>query len=230
MRSRIIKKLKSSEGISILYALLMFIVAAVVCAIIIAAALTSVKAVRNDFDEEQAFLTVESAEKLIEADINGGSLVFEKVTTTPCDKDKKPTGSSSVTERTDSTGLKDICRETLTNMVLAVKSAGTSQSRTGIKINAADSGEASDRLCAVEMTINMDTSYQIRAAFMQDSADELNTSRTNPIITVDFDCSEGTTSTSAPQYYKTSGGYDKVVIECTTYTWTVNKVTNVNRD
>ena len=71
-------KLNNNTGASIIFALLMMLIAAMVAAVVVSAALTGAQSVRNDYDEEQAFLTVESAERLIETDIDGGVLTLTR--------------------------------------------------------------------------------------------------------------------------------------------------------
>ena len=63
---RIRQKLNSQGGASILIALLFFLVAVMVAAVITSAALTAVKRVRDDQDAQQEYLTLQSAAKVLE--------------------------------------------------------------------------------------------------------------------------------------------------------------------
>lgn len=59
------RKLRSTDGVSLLYALMLFLVAAVVSGVILSAALTSVKVVHSDAAHTQAQLSLDSAARLV---------------------------------------------------------------------------------------------------------------------------------------------------------------------
>ena len=65
LRNRIKKKLKSDQGTSIFFGLLLFMVASILSAVMISAAVTTVKRVESDRKAEQNYLTCSSAAKLL---------------------------------------------------------------------------------------------------------------------------------------------------------------------
>ena len=69
VKEQIKKKLKSTDGVTILFALLGFMVAAMVSITIITAATSMAKRVHSDTAEEQTHLTLTSAAELVEAEM-----------------------------------------------------------------------------------------------------------------------------------------------------------------
>ena len=230
---KIRKKLNNSSGMSILFALLIFLVAVMVCSVLVAAAYTSAKAVRNDYDEEQAFLTIESAEKLIEADIDGGKLSFIE----HWEKSGDSVKEDSKTTYFVNAWLNDICRDSITEMMeeILVEDSISSPVRT-FTIEAADeknTGEASedddkeeDSLDNVEMTLTITNpaeaemtdeseKYQLTAVFTLKKDGKLN-NRTYPSVTAVFRCSVDDSKTPEADTYKTKE---------TVYTWSLFEVT-----
>lgn len=65
MKDKLGKKLNSNSGVSILIALLLFLVATMVAVVIISAALTAVKDVAGDKGQNQNYLNVNSSAKLV---------------------------------------------------------------------------------------------------------------------------------------------------------------------
>ena len=76
---KIQKKLKSNQGTSIFFGLLLFLVASILSAVMLSASVTAVKRVESDRKAEQNYLTCSSAAKLLRDAIE--STEIEKVTT-----------------------------------------------------------------------------------------------------------------------------------------------------
>lgn len=79
--NRIRKKLHSSRGASMMMALLLLLVAVMVAAVILAAASTAAASVRSDRAQQQAYLTVSSAAKLLRDSILSSSKYQKTVLT-----------------------------------------------------------------------------------------------------------------------------------------------------
>ena len=210
------EKLNNRRGVSILISLLAFLVAAMVCAVIIAAALASARAVRSDFDEEQVFLTVESAERLVENDINGGKLVMvEHWDVTDSIKD-----DSSKTCKFITAWLNDICRESIKDMAEDIIVDRHLSSTRTFTVSAVDE-DGEDSLDDVKMTLTMegdpeeDDYLSITAEFELKDGSSLK-SRTSPKLTAIFMCSSSSVDADTETYSSTE----------TTLTWTLYKVTN----
>ena len=77
--NRIKKKLKSNKGTSIFFGLLLFLVASILCTVMINASVTTVKRVESDKKAEQNYLTCSSAAKLLRDSI--ANIEIKKVTT-----------------------------------------------------------------------------------------------------------------------------------------------------
>lgn len=203
MLKKVKNKLNNNDGVSILFALLMFLVAVVVAAIIISASLTAFKSVRNDFDEEQAYLTVESAEKLIESDIDGGILkVFMRET------------SNGTEYSADTSKLNDICRETITNMVIS-KLKGAEKLGKTVTIKASSgSGDDIEKMEDVTMTLSMADNWEDGEQNCTLTADftiaTQKKNRTMPVVSVVFDCD-----------VREDAGNDAYI-----YTWKFKSITN----
>lgn len=80
---RIKKKLHSQSGASFLFALLAFLVAAVVSVTIVSAALTTVKRVNSDRESQQAQLTLISAAQFVRDEMEKTKYVKTTVTSSP---------------------------------------------------------------------------------------------------------------------------------------------------
>ena len=74
------KKLHSQRGVSFLFALLAFMVAAVVSVVIVSAALTNVKRVYSDRAAQQNHLTLTSAAQLVREEMKGTTCTITKET------------------------------------------------------------------------------------------------------------------------------------------------------
>ena len=79
---RIKKKLHSQSGASFLFALLAFLVAAMVSVTIVSAALTTVKRINNDREAQQAQLTLISAAQFVRDEMKETRYVITETTTT----------------------------------------------------------------------------------------------------------------------------------------------------
>ena len=80
LTDRIKNKLKSRKGVSILFALLAFMVAAMVAITIITAATSMIKRVHSDKAEEQTHLTLTSAAQLVETELESSTYTVETTT------------------------------------------------------------------------------------------------------------------------------------------------------
>lgn len=80
MFNRIKAKLTSKQGVSLLFALIAFLVASMVAATIVTAAITSLKRVNNDRETLQRNLTLSSAAELVRDEMLNTSLVYEETT------------------------------------------------------------------------------------------------------------------------------------------------------
>ena len=158
------KKLNSNSGVSILMALLAFLVAAMVSAVVVSAALSAAQAVRNDYDEEQAFLTVESAEKMIEQDMTNGSLK------------RSSSGSDYKADQKFR-----ICGTILNDLLESESSSGSLKGSYTISVSNDD-----HTLADVEMDFSLDPdTYDVTASFQLVDKDT-NKNNTNPTITAVF--------------------------------------------
>lgn len=82
------RKLKSQKGISILYALLLFLVCAFVAAATLTAAYNTAARSTQANKAQQAYLTVSSAAELIKAAVEEKSIAMKYITTTVESKDE----------------------------------------------------------------------------------------------------------------------------------------------
>ena len=80
--ARIKTKLNNTDGASILIALLLFLVAAMVSAVIISTAMSAFKTVHEDFDREQDYLSVSSGAKVLSKCLEDTTVTVKKETTT----------------------------------------------------------------------------------------------------------------------------------------------------
>ncbi len=80
------QKLKSERGASVVFALVTFMVAAVICAGIVNTAITNTYRIRNGRQQEQANLTVQSAAQLMKNAILGDEIQIQTLTVS-CQED-----------------------------------------------------------------------------------------------------------------------------------------------
>ena len=162
------KKLKSSSGVSILMGLLMLLVAAMVSAVLIAASLTTAMAVRTDYDDQQAYLTVSSAARLVESCLHGKKAT-KIVTTSYADEEKTIISSETEKEWTANGSFKGL-------LEAAVKQVDSTKAAyyypKDIVINA---GSGDDELEEVRMTFAMGEDYGITATFTMAESSSRNT-------------------------------------------------------
>ena len=102
---RIKKKLHSQSGASFLFALLAFLVAAVVSVTIISAAVTTVRRVNSDREAQQAQLTLDSAAQLVRDEMEETKYIITttktETTTTTIEENGTSTSTTDVTIRVD---------------------------------------------------------------------------------------------------------------------------------
>lgn len=81
MKNRILDKLRSRTGASISFALLLFLVCAVLCSVILTAATAASGRMSNMAETDQRYYAVTSAAELMKDLINGKTVKIEKITT-----------------------------------------------------------------------------------------------------------------------------------------------------
>ena len=81
MKNRIVNKVRSRTGASISFALLLFLVCAVLCSVILTAATTASGRMSNLAETDQRYYAVTSAAELMKGLINGQTVKIEKITT-----------------------------------------------------------------------------------------------------------------------------------------------------
>lgn len=102
---RLAQKLQDRRGASMLMALLLFLVAAMVSAVILAAAVSARSRVASDRAQQQTYLTVSSAAELLRGSIEGGSGDFQtREVTLYYDRSKQHIYRPVSNTRTDATG------------------------------------------------------------------------------------------------------------------------------
>lgn len=166
MRKQIKQKLNNNSGMSILYALLMFLMAVLVCTVIIAASLTSAKAVHNDFAEEQAYLTSESAAKLMQNNIE--AVTVSEVETTVYAED----GGSSTSKEyksESSSPSKTLCLAVLKKAVQYIDDNPGSTFSLSAQ-GSSDLTITTDEMEPVQYEFNMDENYNIRMSFTMEQS------------------------------------------------------------
>ena len=188
---RIIRKLKNTSGVTILFALLAFMVAAMVSAVLVNAALTNTKRVSRTKDQNQQYLVVESAVKLLQGTISDCSVTFDCVETTTTSRQvdeggKEETsevswaGPSNITVNADSGNA--IITDAVTDGVQTCLTAGgTSTNTSSHKITIY---EADGTTKAGEAAFSITTDY---ASNFKTAADP--NSRFDIVITINSDSS-----------------------------------------
>lgn len=97
MKNRIKRKLTSNDGISVLFGLLFFLVAAILSAVMISASVTAIKSVKSDYKTEQNYQTCAGAAAIIRDAITGTTVTETIVTETKVTTTKKSGSSTSTT-------------------------------------------------------------------------------------------------------------------------------------
>ena len=80
MKNRGLKKIRSSQGATMLMALLLMLVGLMVSAVVISAAVSTVAGIRTGEEQQQAYLTVESAAQLFRDTLEGSGGKYEILT------------------------------------------------------------------------------------------------------------------------------------------------------
>ena len=80
MKNRIVKKLRSQAGASITFALLLFLISAVLCSVIVTAASAASGRMSNLIETDQRYYAVTSAAELLKDLIHGKTVTIEKIT------------------------------------------------------------------------------------------------------------------------------------------------------
>lgn len=119
---RILKKLHSRSGASMMMALLLMLVALMVSAVIIAAAVSSASSVRADREEQQAYLTVSSAAELIRDELANGECNYKSTVVkyySDSQRQKEVTDKSSDNESFGDVLFSDVLKDALTNLKIS---------------------------------------------------------------------------------------------------------------
>lgn len=101
MKNRIKRKLTSNDGISVLFGLLFFLVAAILSAVMISASVTAIKSVKSDYKTEQNYQTCAGAAAIIRDAITGTTVTETIETKTKNSGESTSATSWSVTVRND---------------------------------------------------------------------------------------------------------------------------------
>lgn len=138
MKNSIRKKLKSTDGISILFGILFFLIASILSVVILSASVAAIKSVTSDRKLEQNYLTCSSAAKTLRDAITG-TTITEK--TEVIIKKQKPTSTTcSWYADTTSTNLQSFGENYLQSWIedLATSSVNTGKATHTITIDGID--------------------------------------------------------------------------------------------
>ncbi|MGN0169637.1 MAG: hypothetical protein ACI39H_02620 [Lachnospiraceae bacterium] len=144
------QKIHSQSGASFLFALLAFLVAAMVSITIVSAAVTSVRRVNSDREEQQEHLTLTSAAQLVRNGMESTEYIIEEIT--------EEIISQGTGTTTDTTIQKSAIGMFATEMKTAVEHVDTYQSQY---VSGADSGFELE-ITGAEME-NVDVSFVMEA-------------------------------------------------------------------
>lgn len=151
-------KLQSERGASVLIALLFFLVATMVSVVILNAAVTTVKRMDDDRKQEQNYLAVSSAARVVREGLAGSNCTISQIGTETVEAD----GSTTITwgetqiEPNASTGFGPI----LAYLVKSAYTAGIAPTKTSpcvieVKIDSSTTGVDSDKLPLCTLTLCM---------------------------------------------------------------------------
>ena len=149
MNKQILKKIKSESGASLVLAMLVFLVCALVGATILSAATSSAGTLTNTWQEEKDVYVLKSAEKLV---ADSFSTVTWKANIYENEKDD----TGKITASTASTSLKDLYN------VLCIKTYNNSSAVQSLTLKLGNSSTAVDD---VNAEISMDADYNVTAVF-----------------------------------------------------------------
>lgn len=153
-------KLHSVRGTSMLIALFFFLICLTAGAIVLTSATASAAKERNRYQEQQAYLAVSSAARLLKKQLSGSSYV---VTAVPYDTGKKDADGNEIWKYRTETAVSPSGGNLLTDNIL--ESGSTDPSATGSYTVAADgAGDSADGL-RVNVTYTMDSSTK-KATFL----------------------------------------------------------------
>lgn len=82
IRNKIKKKLRSKQGTSIFFGLLLFLIASILSTVMLSASVTAVKSVESDRKTEQSYLTCSSAAKMLRDAIQNTCVVYKRTIVT----------------------------------------------------------------------------------------------------------------------------------------------------
>ena len=232
MKNRIKRKLTSTDGISVLFGLLFFLVAAILSAVMISASVTAIKSVTSDYKTEQNYQTCAGAAAIIRDAIMDTTVTETIETKTKNSGESTSATSWSVTVRNDN--AKNFSEKYLKEwMQSLIKSSTNSEEAThDISISGIEGLE--DVTCKViikrdaenQQTVdgNKYSSYDIDVVFTTGTGvDECILT-----LTLSGQCKGTTTTSSKDETTSTGTGKNKTTITTTTtttntsidYTWT----------
>lgn len=166
MNAFIKHKLNDERGATILMALFAFMVAAMVCIVILGAATSSVRQAKQDQQHQQDMLLLESAAELIQSEVGKTSVSFTDTTTYNYADKNATQASSSSTSRSFSEGNKTLVSSALLDAVETLNPAGgsaqgTPTPRTFTISVAANSGSGDSFSQDVVVTLSYLTENQV---------------------------------------------------------------------
>lgn len=130
MNAFIKHKLNDERGATILMALFAFMVAAMVCIVILGAATSSVRQAKQDQQHQQDMLLLESAAELIQSEVGKTSASFTDTTTYTYANKTATQASSSSTSRSFDEGSKTLVSQALLEAVETLNPADSSAQGT----------------------------------------------------------------------------------------------------
>ena len=101
MKKRIKQKLTSSDGVSVLFGLLFFLVAAILSAVMLSASVTAIKSVTSDHKTEQNYQTCASAAAMIRDAITDTKVIETIETKTGTTKETTTSWEVSAADETE---------------------------------------------------------------------------------------------------------------------------------
>ena len=159
-------KLNNQKGITILFALLGFMVAAVISAVIITAALSAARRVENDRQITQNQLTLESAAQLIRDQMTGNGTESKKTTVSK-------TGSGGSTVYASSGVFASEMQTAVEYVDASGRNYESGESALTVSCNALDTVEVSYVMQSAEASYSIGDYYLIFTFTLEDSSDEL---------------------------------------------------------
>lgn len=182
------RKLSSKSGASIMIALLFFLICAIVGGIVLTSATSNAGRTANLREEQQSYLSVSSAAKLVEDEL--ALLLYTSITVTDTTVYQDGTTPTLVETDNSYTISGGTLADTIGSMIDQIRTAGSPQAQTAIfTIN---SDESSLKEVSATLTLNVD--YSIKAEFALSDGSEQHTMVLVVPATISYD--PGTSSST----------------------------------